>query len=100
MAPVSSAFQCNDTKISCEILTSVGLWINIILLAKRLNLFEQLFEQMIGYIDWSELDYCLSTKLRSHGLISGQGKSAQRLTLNLTKLHLTGVTSVLSTIRP
>ena len=35
-------------------------------LVERLNLFQQLLEQVIGCIDWSELKHCLCTKLQSH----------------------------------
>ena len=32
-------------------------------LAKRLNLFEQLFKNLKRYIDWSKFEHCLTAKL-------------------------------------
>ena len=57
----------NDTRIPQEILSSVGLKMLIICLTNRLNLFEQLFKQVMRYIDW--LTGSNSITLRLSGLI-------------------------------
>ena len=54
--------QSRDGGIPQSPPTRETLW-----LAYRLNLFKQLFKQMIGYIDWLKLKHCFSTKSPLHG---------------------------------
>ena len=70
LTAVQSTVQSNDTKIPCVTLMSAELRIQILWLANRLNLFEQLFKQVTAYVNWSKLKHRLFATLRLHRLIS------------------------------